>query len=233
MDSIKCYNKWKKNNPTYSKEWYKTHREEIREKAKQKYQEEVVAKRLEEVSATLSEEEWKTIPNFDTYKINTKGVVLNRFGKELKPGKIPSTNHLHVSLSNKEVKAKNFYIHHLVWITFKGEIPNGMVVSHIDGNTENNSLDNLHLLTHKENLNKPETIERFKRSQQLYPRTNNGKKKKTIYQFDMEGNLIGQWEGVKSTEEGGFSSACVSLCCTGKYKQHKGYIWSYSNTLKN
>ena len=85
----------------------------------------------------------------------------------------------------------------------------------------------------KENLNKPQTIERFKRSQKLYPRTKNGKKKKIVYQFDLEGNFIKQWEGVKTTEEEGFSSACVSLCCSGKYKQHKGYIWSYSNRLNN
>lgn len=217
--------------PNYSKKWYQAHKEKIRESAKKKYQEKVVSKRMEEASALLSDEEWKPIPNFELYKINKDGTVINKFGRELKPGKIPSTGYLHVSLSNENVKGKHFYIHQLVWSAYKGDIPEGMIVCHSDGNAENNSIDNLCLMTHKENLNKPETIERFKRSQKLYPRTTNGKKKKIVYQFDMEGNFIKAWEGVKTTEEEGFSSACVSLCCSGKYKQHKGFMWSYSNTL--
>ena len=36
----------------------------------------------------------------------------------------------------------------------KGIVPEGYDVDHIDGDTFNNSLDNLQLLTHKENLNK-------------------------------------------------------------------------------
>jgi hypothetical protein len=229
----KKYTKWKEENPTYSKEWYQANKDKIRENARRKYQEKVVAKRMEQASAQLNEEEWKPIPSFENYKINKEGVVLNKFGKALKPGKIPSTGYLHVSLSNDNVKGKHFYVHHLVWITFMGEVPEGLNVCHQDGNAENNKIENLCLLTHKENLNKPETIEKFKRSQKLYPRTRNGKKKKIVYQFDLDGNLIREWNGVKTTEEGGFSSSCVSLCCSGKYKKHKGYIWSYSSTLNN
>ena len=92
--------KWKKENPTYSKDWYQANKEKIRESAKKKYQEKVAAK-MEQASALLSDEEWKPIPNFENYRVNNKGVVLNKFGKELKPGKIPSTGYLHVSLKGK------------------------------------------------------------------------------------------------------------------------------------
>ena len=218
------------NSLTYSQIWYRANKEKIRENANRKYQE-TVAKRMEEASTLLNDEEWKPIPNFENYRINKDGVVVNKFGKELKPGKIPSSGYLHVSLSNKEIKGKHYYIHQLMWITFMGEIPEGMNVCHKDDNAENNNLENLCLLTHKENLNKPKTIERFKRSQQLYPRTRNGRKKKVVYQFDLDGNFIKEWESVKATDEGGFSRACVSLCCSGKYKQHKGFIWSYNNEL--
>lgn len=216
---------------TNNSSWYQTHKEKIRETARKRYQERVTAKRMEEASALLNDEEWKPIPNFENYKVNNKGIVLNKFGKELKPSKTPSTKYPHVSLSNENVKAKHFYVHQLVWTAFNGEIPNGFIVCHRDGNTENNSLDNLHLTTHKDNLNKQETIEKFKRSQKLYPRTKNGRKKKIVYQFDLEGNFIKEWEGIKTTEKEGFSAACVSLCCSGKYKHHKGFIWSYNNTL--
>ena len=86
-------------------------------------------------------------------------------------------------------------------------------------------------MTHKENLNKPETIENFKRSQRLHPHKNSGRKKTVVYQFDMDGNLVKRWDSVKATEEEGFSPSCVSLCCSGKYKQHKNFMWSKNKEL--
>ena len=163
--------------------------------------------------------------------MNKHGEVKNKFGKTLLPGKIPSTGYLHVSLSNKEVKGKHFYVHQLVWKAFNGEIPDGLVVCHVDTNPQNNNLENLCLMTHKENLNKPETIENFKRSQRLHPHKNSGRKKTVVYQFDMDGNLVKRWDSVKATEEEGFSPSCVSLCCSGKYKQHKNFMWSKNKEL--
>ena len=100
--------KWREQNPNYSKNWYQANKERIREQARKKYHESVVAKRLENASAQLDEEEWKQIPDFENYKVNKHGEVKNKFGKTLLPGKIPSTGYLHVSLSNKEVKGKHF-----------------------------------------------------------------------------------------------------------------------------
>ena len=126
MSSSVQAKKWREQNPNYSKNWYQANKERIREQARKKYHESVVAKRLENASAQLDEEEWKQIPDFENYKVNKHGEVKNKFGKTLLPGKIPSTGYLHVSLSNKEVKGKHFYVHQLVWKAFNGEIPDGL-----------------------------------------------------------------------------------------------------------
>lgn len=42
--------------------------------------------------------------------------------------------------------------HKLVWEKLKGKIPEGMVVDHKDNNPSNNKLDNLQLVTHKDNI---------------------------------------------------------------------------------
>lgn len=49
---------------------------------------------------------------------------------------------------------KKFLVHRVIWECFNGPIPDGMDVDHIDGNPKNNSLSNLQLLTHRDNLRK-------------------------------------------------------------------------------
>jgi len=46
------------------------------------------------------------------------------------------------------------YLHRLVWETFRGEIPKGLEIDHMDGDTTNNSVENLQLLTRKQNNHK-------------------------------------------------------------------------------
>lgn len=57
--------------------------------------------------------------------------------------------------TNKNISKR---LHRLVWETFNGEIPEGMQIDHIDGNPENNRLDNLRCVTAKENSNNPNTV---------------------------------------------------------------------------
>lgn len=45
-------------------------------------------------------------------------------------------------------------LHRLIYVWYKGDIPKGMVVDHIDNNQLNNDLDNLQLLTRGENVKK-------------------------------------------------------------------------------
>lgn len=50
--------------------------------------------------------------------------------------------------------SKNLYVHRLVYRTFVGVIPQNKEVNHIDHNKENNTVNNLELLTHSENMRK-------------------------------------------------------------------------------
>ena len=54
----------------------------------------------------------------------------------------------------REGKRLNRYVHRLVWQTFKGSIPEGYEINHIDHNKQNNFLYNLELVTHSQNLKK-------------------------------------------------------------------------------
>lgn len=56
-----------------------------------------------------------------------------------------------VKLKN-EMGRSNLYVHRLVYRNFVGVIPKGMEINHIDHDKSNNSLENLELVTHSENL---------------------------------------------------------------------------------
>ena len=51
-------------------------------------------------------------------------------------------------------KQRLFGLHNVIYAWYKGELPLGYDVDHIDNNPLNNNIDNLQLLTHEENLKK-------------------------------------------------------------------------------
>ena len=69
------------------------------------------------------------------------------------------------------INGKGHSIHRLVWEAFNGEIPTNMQIDHIDCVKTNNKLNNLRLVTPKQNINNPITLAKRK-----LPRSVFGKK---------------------------------------------------------
>jgi hypothetical protein len=54
------------------------------------------------------------------------------------------------------------------------------------------------------------------------------KNKKPIYQCDLSGKIIKEWDSAKQVFiELGYSCSGISLCCSGKYLSSNGFIWKY------
>lgn len=179
---------------------------------------------------------WKDIPEFiNYYQASNMGRIrsLDRVVKscfnsfQIKKGKVlkPVANHngyLRISLSKNGKRTQKF-VSNLVWITFKGQIPKGMQVNHINQIVTDNRLANLNLLSPKENCNWKNHNIRLSKAL-----TNRKDQSKPVLQYDLDGNFIKEWLSTKDVERNtGFANTNISSCCKGKYKQSYGYIWKY------
>lgn len=104
------------------------------------------------------EEVIKPIPGYPGYHISNLGKVFiwkydKLVEKEARPnGRKNSTGHDYYSICLwRKNKKKKFGLHNLVAKVFLGEIPEGYVVDHIDGNPEHNYITNLEIVTISEN----------------------------------------------------------------------------------
>ena len=112
---------------------------------------------------------WKTIPGFEHYEVSNKGRVKSlKYGKErILKNSIDKDGYYRINLSNKGEKQKNFQVHKLVAMAFLNHKPCGykIVVDHIDNNPLNNNVENLQLITNRENrikdINKNKTSSKY------------------------------------------------------------------------
>jgi hypothetical protein len=56
-------------------------------------------------------------------------------------------------------------------------------------------------------------------------------RKRSVRKYDLSGNFIKEYESIKSVILDGFDDGNVQLCCSGKQKSHRGYIWVYSEDI--
>lgn len=106
---------------------------------------------IEDESETVAYE-IRDVPGFPGYSVSTNGDVFNQYGnrlaqyKDTRPGK----GHLAVELW-RDGKAHRVKVHLLVLSVFVGPRPEGLETRHLDGNPENNRVENLRYGTSSEN----------------------------------------------------------------------------------
>lgn len=99
-----------------------------------------------------------------------------------------------------------------------------MQINHINEDKTDNRLENLNLMTCKENNNWGTRNERAGKSVAK-------SQSKMVEQYTLNGVHFMTWFSAKGVVEElghlGYDSAAICKCCKGKQNTHKGYIWKY------
>jgi hypothetical protein len=103
--------------------------------------------------------EWRRCPLNEEYEVSNYGDI-KRNG-EIRKCKTNKDGY-HTIIVKVGNAYKNFQCSRLVYMTFIGNIPLGYEVNHIDFNRKNNRVDNLEMLTHKENVRHSSRLGRYK-----------------------------------------------------------------------
>ena len=195
---------------------------------------------------TLSnmEEVWKEIEGYPNYMISNMGNVksLNFRGntgiEELRKPVLNHNGYLTLILS-KDGKQKGFMIHRLVYETFVGEIPQGMQVNHINEDKTDNRLENLNLMTPKENINWGTANERrskahtgkFVSKETREKLTNHPSYSKSVFQIDKNTNeIIAEFPSIiEASRQTKINRRGILGCCGNKphYNTAGGFKWKY------
>lgn len=95
----------------------------------------------------------RDIARYTNYKATSCGEIIGQRGTVLTKV-LKKNGYFHFSRSSGHGRPSQTLVHRFVYEYFNGPIPAGLVVDHIDGDRLNNSVENLQLLSPKDNCRK-------------------------------------------------------------------------------
>ena len=163
------------------------------------------------------QEQWKIIPEATNYEVSNTGLVRNKITKYILKGRRTPGGYLQVSIKIDETqKFSNRYIHRLVALNWIGNLENKKEVNHINGDKENNNIDNLEWVTPSENQLHRHTIGKNKTSH------------RKVGKFSKDGELISQYNSiVEAAAQEGHPRVSIDNVLQGKRYTLKGFVWKY------
>lgn len=174
---------------------------------------------------SLKGETWTPVGNFEhRYVVSNKGRVASILcdGKyKILKHKINKCGYHTIGLydGNGEYKKKFFMVHRLVAQEFIQNPNNYPQINHINGNKNDNYVENLEWCTASQNI-----LHSFRIGLK-----NMNRCFKPIVQYDKNHNFIKKWPSIKSAVLSGYELSGIHKALNKTFKYYKGYIWEYES----
>ena len=179
------------------------------------------------------------IKDFEDYTIDETGNVFSiRKNKYLKQT-INRNGYCKVTLQ-KDKYRKMFSVHRLVAQAYLKNYSNTLQVNHINGIKTDNRVENLEMVTAKENMQKAVEIGLFDKCKEIQRKNaiknNLGKyhilasesAKKRVAKYDKNNNLIQVYNSItEASRKNNINITSISYSANGKRKTGGGYIWHF------
>ena len=163
---------------------------------------------------------WKPVIDFNDYLISNFGLIKSiKFNKSvILKQKITKDGYLTVILYNNG-DPHNFRVHRLVALSFILNPNNYPQINHIDGNKENNCINNLEWCTGSQNMK--HSYSTGLSTMPKYPG-------KAINQFSLDNVFLKEFSSItEASLEVLISGSLISKCCLGKRNKCGGFKWKY------
>jgi len=191
-------------------------------------------------------EKWKDVVGYEwLYQVSNIGNVKSFLFKEPRNMKILKNWYWYkyVWFYKNRQKAKNFTIHRLVALNFLEKPEWKYEVNHIDGDKNNNRVDNLEWCTRSNNqkhayrnwLQRTTNNNCFiKNNPNKWKFWKNNRQSKPVIQYDLQWNFIKEWDSVSDvTRDLWIDNGNICSCCNWKRKSNWWYIWKYKTQSSN
>ena len=155
------------------------------------------------------------LKNFSDYEIDVENGTVWSYKSDRFIGATNRQGYWQVALTDDDGEMHFFRRCRLIYESANGAIPEEMQVNHINETVWDDRLENLNLMTPKQNCNFGTRTARS---------TEKRSKKVGAYQ---NGVLVMTFPSTAEAGRQGFSSGHISQCCNGKLKSYRGYQWLY------
>lgn len=180
----------------------------------------------------MENEVWKLVPEYNgAYRVSDRGRVqvclipgANIIGNAWRDKKLRKNKngYILVNLTKNRIST-TFYVHALVARLFIGEPPLNYEIDHRDGDRANNTLSNLHYVTHAENQSNPHAV--AKRKQRA---KDSGA---AVIQRAISGEIISTFYSIRdAARKTGICRASISRVARGIIHNNTagGYLWEFA-----
>ena len=154
---------------------------------------------------------WKNVGEpFSSYSVSNDGLIRSDKNGYVFNNLSKIGGYIRVRLIKDDGMVYNTLVHRIVALAFIKNKENKKTVDHVNGNREDNRVENLKWATYKENAKN---------------KVNKCFRKRGVDQFTMDGKLVARYNRVCDAP---FARANIISACKGRLKHAYGYKWKYS-----